>query len=86
MYRYLLFFYQDYYPFGGMEDCVLKTNNYDDLEQFVRANYEGEYYIGTISYYDVLEDKTWCADMEFYENEDHFDRWRFLGWEDENDD
>lgn len=81
MYRYFLFFYSDYYPCGGMEDCVLKTNNFDDLEQFIHANYEDDYYQGTISYYNALEDKTWYADMELYENEDHFDRWRFLGWE-----
>ena len=81
MYRYYLFFYNDYYPHGGMRDCELKTNNFDDLEQFIHANYEDNYYMATISYYDALEDKTWYADMEDYLNEDHFARWRFKGWE-----
>lgn len=81
MYRYLLFYYDDYYPLGGMEDCVLKTNNHDDLEPFIHENYECNYFMGTISYYDALEDKTWRADMERYEDKDCFDRWRFLGWE-----
>lgn len=81
MYRYLLFFCNHYYPSGGMEDCVFKTNNFDDLEQFIHSNYEDDYYQGTISYYDALEDKTWYADMEYYENEDYFTRWRFIEWE-----
>lgn len=80
MYRYLLFFYNDYYPSGGMEDCVLKTNNFDDLEQFIHTTYTDDWYQGTISYYDTLEDKVIYADMEWYENEDHFDRWRFVKW------
>ena len=86
MYRYFLFFYYDYYPHGGMEDCVLKTNNFDDLEKFIHENYEDDWYMGTIAYYDTLEDKYFVAYMETYENEDHFDRWRFAGWEEHNDD
>jgi hypothetical protein len=69
-----------------MEDCVLKTNNFDDLEKFIHVNYEDDWYMGTIAYYDVAEDKCVCADMELYENEYHFDRWRFLGWEDNDND
>lgn len=80
MYRYFLFFYNDFYPLGGMEDCVLKTNNFDDLEPFIHANYEGDYYQGTIAYYDALEDKTVYADIDYVE-EDYFDKWHFLGWE-----
>lgn len=79
MYRYLLFFYNDYYPLGGMEDCVLKTNNFNDLEQLIHENYEDDWYMGTIAYYDMLEDKYFVAYMKKYENEDHF--WRFAGWE-----
>lgn len=85
MYRYYLFFYQDFYPHGGMEDCVLKTNSFDDLNQFIQ-NYDDDYFRGTIAYYDVAEDKYVTADIEFYEDEYHFDRWRFLGWEEEEDD
>jgi hypothetical protein len=83
MYRYFLFYYDTYYPHGGMEDCVLKTNNFDDLEQFIHENYEDDYFQGTISYYDDLEDKTWYADMEDYDDENYFSRWRFLGWTEE---
>lgn len=85
MYRYLLFFYYDYYPSGGMRDCVLKTNNFYDLEKFIHENYEDDWYMGTIAYYDTIDDKYVCANMELYENEDFFDRWRFLGWEKEDD-
>ena len=81
MYRYYLFFYFDYYPHGGMEDCVLKTNNLDDIEKFIHDNYEDDWFLGTIAYYDAMEDKYFVAYMEMYENEDHFDRWRFSEWE-----
>ena len=83
MYRYFLFYYDHYYPAGGMNDCVLKTNNFDDLEQFIHTNYEDDYLYGTISYYDALEDKAMYAVMEEYTNEDYFTRHRFAGWEEE---
>ena len=81
MYRYFLFFYQNYYPCGGMEDCVLKTNNFDELEQFIHENHKDDLCMETIAYYDMLEDKYFIAYMETYRNEDHFDGWRFVRWE-----
>ena len=81
MYRYLLFYYEDYYPRGGMDDCILKTNNFDNLEQFIHANYDDDYYQGTFAYYDAMKDKYVRANMELYVNENHFDRWRFVEWE-----
>ena len=81
MYRYLLFYYDDFYPYGGMEDCVLKTTLFEELEKFIHENYEGDYYAGTISYYDTVEDKTMYANMEVYDNKDFVPRLRFLGWE-----
>lgn len=81
MYRYYLFFYYDYYPHGGMEDCVLKTNNLDDIEKFIHDNYEDDWFLGTIAYYDAMKDKYFVAYMEMYENEYHFDEWRFSEWE-----
>ena len=50
MHRYYLFFYYDYYPRGGMRDCVLKTNNFDDLEKLIHEKYEDDWRIGTIAY------------------------------------
>ena len=84
MYRYFLFFYDDYYPLGGMEDCVLKTNNLDDMERAVNEKYESEWYQGTIAYYDAIQDKYFIAETESYENEDYFNRMRFTGWEEAN--
>ena len=81
MYRYLLFYYQDYYPRGGMEDCVLKTNGLDDLEKYVNENLIDEYwYQCTISYYDTVEDKTWFADIEEYDDENHLIQYKLSGW------
>jgi hypothetical protein len=85
MYRYFLFYYDHYYPCGGMNDCVFKTDDFDDLEQFIHANYEDDYLYGTISYYDVLEDKTMYAVMDEYTNEYHLIRFRFAGWEEDED-
>ena len=84
MYRYFLFFCDTYYPSGGMDDCVLKTNNLDDLEKRVHSQCENDYYIGTIHYYDAVEDKTWYAKTEEYTTKDYLIRWKFTGWEDNN--
>ena len=82
MYRYLLFFYYDYYPSGGMEDCELKTNNFDDLEKYINENLLNEYwYQSTISYYDSVENKIMYANIEDYYGEDYRAKYKFLGWE-----
>lgn len=82
MYRYLLFYYDHYYPHGGMEDCVLKTNNFADLEKHVLDNLFDDYwYQSTISYYDAVEDKTWFAIFESYDDENYETQYRFAGWE-----
>ena len=83
MYRYLLFVCQKYYPSGGMEDCVLKTNNYSNLVPFINANYSEEPYNTIIHYYDTVEDKIWYAEMRIYQNEYRFDRQKFVGWSEE---
>ena len=80
MYRYLLFFYYDYYPCGDMEDCVLKTNNYDDLIPFINKNYYEDWYRGTITYYDTIEDKYFEADMKPCRN-DVGGPYEFASWE-----
>lgn len=81
MYRYYLFFYSDYYPCGGMEDCVFKTNSFDDIEKFIHDTDEDDWFMGTIAYYDTMEDKYFVSYMEMYEDEYHFDRWRISEWE-----
>ena len=35
MEKYLLFAYADYYPCGGMEDCVLVANSIEELNLFI---------------------------------------------------
>ena len=86
MYRYLLFFYQDYYPLGGMEDCVLKTNNYDDLIPFINEHYAEDWYLGTIAHYDAAEDRYLEAIMEPCDDEDKFGPHQFSFWEEKTDD
>lgn len=81
MYRYLLFFYQYYYPRGGMEDCVLKTNDYDELVPFIHEHYYKNWYFGTITYYDTIEDKHWEAIMEPCEKDIAYGPYKFSFWE-----
>lgn len=83
MYRYFLFYCPHYYPSGGMEDCVLKTNNLDELVPFINENYNDDPYYATIHYYDAVEDKVWYAAMELYQNDDYFERQRFDYWSEE---
>ncbi len=86
MYRYYLFFIEYYYPSGGMKDCILKTNNFDELVPFIHEHYTDDWYQAHITYYDALEDKHFIANMEWHKNEDGFDRWRFVKWEEEEND
>lgn len=85
MYRYLLFFYQDYYPRGGMEDCVLKTNDYDELVPFINEHYSQDWYLGTITCYDTIEDKHWEAIMEPCGNDIAYGPYKFSLWEEKTD-
>ena len=82
MYRYFLFHCDIYYPSGGMNDCVLKTNDYTELAPFINANYNDNL-CDHIHYYDAWEDKTYNAVMEEYENENYFIRQRFCGWKED---
>ncbi len=82
MYRYFLFHCDIYYPSGGMRDCVLKTNNFDELVPFINEHYNDNL-LDFIHYYDTVEDKCMRAIIEEYENENHFTRQRFCGWEEE---
>ena len=86
MYRYLLFFYQDYYPCGGMEDCVLKTNNYNDLVPFINEHYHQDWYLGTIAFYDTFTDKYYEADMKPCGDDIAYGPYEFSLWEDKTND
>lgn len=85
MYRYYLFFYQDYYPLGGMEDCALKTNNYDDLVPYINEHYGDDWYLGTIAFYDAVEDKYFEAIME-KRRDTTDDLYEFSLWEEKEND
>lgn len=66
MYRYLLFKYNDYYPYGGMNDCVFKTNDLEELTQFVKDKYCKEDILlsDEIHFYDAHTDKMYIAEFE----------------------
>lgn len=81
MYRYLLFCYYDYYPCGGMSDCAFKTNNFDELALYIDNICNNDTF-DNFHYYDIIEDKIVYADMEVYEDENGFSKYRFAEWED----
>lgn len=56
MYRYLLFTYPGYYPTGGMEDCILKSNSFDEIKQFIKENRVHVFH-DNLYVYDIKENK-----------------------------
>lgn len=82
MYRYLLFAYLDYYPIGGMGDCVYKTNSFEDMMSTVQEyiKFKDKLCWDDMSYYDFAEDKYYDAIFEFYSTEDDSYARRFSTW------
>lgn len=55
MNRYYVFIYSSFYPTGGMNDCILRTN---DLQEAVRrAVHERDENFYHVSVWDVVEEK-----------------------------
>lgn len=72
MVKYLLFCYRNYYPRGGMEDCRLGTNNFNEIIDFIKQNVIDEYgYIeyDNVQYYDVENNMTYELDVFLYQEE-----------------
>ena len=69
MYRYLVFAYLDYYPRGGMEDCIYKSNDLDHVKDFVREYIKNNIDdFNEINYYDCQEGVFYEADYNVEEN------------------
>ena len=79
--KYLLFAFLEYYPSGGMDDCVFVADNINELNsyamQYIEDNNNDFDYM---HYYDCNSGKTYEA--EFEENADGwgFTRRQFVGW------
>ena len=79
MEKYLLFAYRDYYPQGGMEDCILVTDSYEELNEYVPE------YIQENDAYDFdkkkkkkkKKKKTYIAEFDEY----ILPKKRFIKWE-----
>lgn len=85
MYRYLLFKHYDYYPYGGMNDCVFKSNDLWELTDFVKRNCEikddfREFYM---HYYDTQTDKIFVAQFSIIECQNRPISIFFEGWEEQ---
>lgn len=88
MFRYLVFAYSDYYPRGGMEDCILKTNNFEEINPFIEdyiQNHDLDF--DEMHYYDCEEDKTYEAEFELYNSlesinkKKRFTNWSIVEWQ-----
>lgn len=55
MNRYYVFKYDSYYPNGGMNDCLLRTN--DREEAVKKATTERDENFSHVSVWDVVEEK-----------------------------
>jgi hypothetical protein len=64
-----------------MRDCILKTNNFDELVPFINEHYANAL-MDSIHYYDTVKDECKHAKMELYENEDNFYKQKFVEWRD----
>lgn len=68
MYRYLLFAYDFFYPCGGMDDCVLRTDCKEDLINKIN-NFKCEKLRYGFSYdlfyiYDTIANKNYSSNSE----------------------
>ena len=79
MYRYFLFCCEDYYPSGGMEDCVLKTNDLNEMARYIDENYSDDIHI-SLHYYDIVEDKIMYALRDEFYEDNCFERQKFVCW------
>lgn len=88
MYRYFLFQYLDYYPYGGMNDCIFKTNDLEELTNFVKNKFSEEIVLCSdeIHFYDAHTDKMYIAQFVIireYEGQ-NFKRY-FVKWLEETE-
>lgn len=78
MEKYLLFAYRDYYPRGGMEDCILVADSFEELNLYIpKYIRDNEYDFDNMHYYDCQTSKTYAAEFD----EDIFPKKHFIKWE-----
>ena len=77
--KYLLFSCVEYYPGGGMYDCIFSTDSIDKLneyiiERFKDSCYQDEY----VQYYDIENKKLYSADTELLKQ--GIAKWYLVDW------
>lgn len=81
MKKYLLFAFHEYYPCGGMDDCVFVADNIDELNsyalQYIEDNNDD---FDCMYYYDCNSGKTYEAEFEEEIYNLVFTKKRFVGW------
>ena len=65
MNKYLLFSYRCYYPSGGMGDCILVTENLEELIFFATEYIKNQEYADDfMEYYDCKNNEIYMADCD----------------------
>lgn len=77
--KYLLFAYADYYPCGGMEDCVLVANSIEELNLFIPQYIkEHGWCTDNMHYYDCQTGRTYEAEFDVGTNNKKFVKWELV--------
>ena len=81
MEKYLLFAFREYYPSGGMDDCVFVADNLDELNSYaIQYIEDNKYDFDYMHYYDCNSGKIYEAEFEEKEDGWGFTRKQFVGW------
>ena len=76
MEKYLLFAYMDYYPCGGMEDCVFVASCIEELNSFIPQYLkEHRWCTDNMHYYDCQTGKIYEAEFNEESNNRQFIKW-----------
>lgn len=79
MEKYLLFAYREYYPSGGMDDCILVANSIEELNSYaLKYIEENSNDFDYMHYYDCQTGRTYEA--EFDDEINSFSKKKFVAW------
>lgn len=77
--KYLLFSYAEYYPCGGMHDCIFSTDSIDKLNEYIIERFKDSWYQNEyVQYYDIENKKLYSADTELLKQ--GIAKWYLADW------
>lgn len=80
--KYLLFSCVEYYPGGGMYDCIFSTDSIDKLNEYIIERFKDSWYHHKfVEYYDIENKKLYSADTELLKQ--GIAKWYLVDWSSE---